>query len=375
MPDKREFAHHMLREIHEQPRTVRDTLAGRLDPDSGLVALETLLLTDAELKSLAWIRIVASGTSRYAGLVGKYMIEDLAGIPVDVDYASELECRRLSSSAPPLTIVTSQSGETADTLAALRRAKREGSKTVAICNVENSSIMREADFALQIQAGPELSVPSTKAFGGQLTCLFLLALCLAQARQSRPRRKLSDYALEATRIPEKLDAVLQLERHCAEIAERYSRSPDFIFFGRGPHYPIALDGALKLKEAAYIHAEGYPGGEFKHGQITLVDDEIVAVLIATCDVKDTDSVERSKRMLADASEIKALSGHVVALATEGDGSVLSVAEEVLYLPAAPELLLPLLEIVPMELMAYHIAVCKGLNPDKPRNLTKAVTTT
>ena len=169
--------------------------------------------------------------------------------------------------------------------------------------------------------------------------------------------------------------MLQLERHCAEIAERYFRVPDFIFFGRGPHYPIALDGALKLKEAAYIHAEGYPGGEFKHGQITLVDDEIVAVLIATCDVKDTDSVERSKRMLADASEIKALSGHVVALATEGDGSVLSVAEEVLYLPAAPELLLPLLEIVPMELMAYHIAVCKGLNPDKPRNLTKAVTTT
>src|SRR6266849_4811748 len=192
MANKREFAHHMLREIHEQPRTVRDTLAGRLDPDSGLVALETLLLTDAELKSLAWIRIVASGTSRYAGLVGKYMIEDLAGIPVDVDYASELECRRLSSSAPPLTIVTSQSGETADTLAALRRARREGSKTVAICNVENSSIMHEADFALQIQAGPELSVPSTKAFGGQLTCLFLLALCLAQARQSRSRRELSD---------------------------------------------------------------------------------------------------------------------------------------------------------------------------------------
>jgi glucosamine--fructose-6-phosphate aminotransferase (isomerizing) len=369
---KREYPHHMLREIHEQPRAVHDTLAGRVDPDSGLVTLETLSLSTLELKSISSIRIVASGTSRYAGLVGKYMIEELAGIPVEVDYSSEFECRR-HCSVPPLSIVISQSGETSDTLAALRRAKREGSKTLAICNVENSTMMREADGTLQIKAGPELSVPSTKAFGGQLTCLFLLAVCLAQAKQSRSCSELRAYALEATKIPEKLRSVLRLERHSAAIAERYFRVPDFIFFGRGPHYPIALDGALKLKETAYIHAEGYPSGELKHGQITLVDDEIVAVLIATCDVKDTDSVERCKKVLADASEIKALFGHVVVLATEGDESFSSVAEGALYLPPAPELLLPILEIVPLELMAYHIAVCKGLNPDKPRNLSKAVT--
>lgn len=375
MTDKREFPHHMLREIHEQPRTVRNTLAGRLDPDSGRVALEALSLSDSELNSLTWIRIAASGTSRYAGLVGKYMIEELAGIPVEVDYASELECRRQRSSVPPLTIVISQSGETADTLAALRKAKLEGSKTLAICNVENSSMMREAGSVLQIKAGPELSVPSTKAFGGQLTCLFLLALRLAQARRSRSRRELTEYAREAARIPEKLEAVLRLEGRCAQIAERYFRTPDFIFFGCGPHYPIALDGALKLKEVAYIHAEGYPGGEYKHGQITLVDDEIVAVLIATCDVKDPDSVERSKRMRAVAEQTKTLSGHVVALGTEGDQTLAMAAEEVLYLPAAPELLLPLLEIVPLEMIAYHIAVRRGLDPDRPRNLTKAVTST
>lgn len=361
----------MLREIHEQPQAVRDTLAGRLDPDSGQVTLETLSLSPSELKSISWIRIVASGTSRYAGLVGKYMIEELAGIPVDVDYASEFMCRS-HCSVPPLSIVISQSGETSDTLAALRRAKLEGSRTLAICNVENSSMMQEADGTLQIKAGPELSVPSTKAFGGQLTSLFLLAVFLAQIKQSQSRRKLREYALEAAQIPGKLENVLRLESHCAAIAERYFRIPNFIFFGRGPHYPIALDGALKLKEAAHIHAEGYPGGEFKHGQITLVDDEMVAVLIATCDVKDPDSVGRSLRMLATAREIRDLSGHVVLLATAGERSV--TAEEVLYLPPAPELLLPVLEIVPLELMAYHIAVARGLNPDKPRNLSKAVTT-
>jgi glucosamine--fructose-6-phosphate aminotransferase (isomerizing) len=236
-------------------------------------------------------------------------------------------------------------------------------------------MMREADFAVQIHDGQELSVPSTKAFGGQLISFFLLALRLARARQTRSDCELAQYALEAARIPEKLEAALRLEARCAEIAQRYFRIPDFIFFGRGPHYPIALDGALKLKEAAYIHAEGYPGGEFKHGQITLVDDEIVAVLIATCDSADPDSVNRSKQILLTAGEIKALCGKVVVLATAGDENAGSVANEVLTVPSAPELLSPLLEIVPLELFAYHIAVCWGLNPDKPRNLNKSVTTT
>ena len=361
----------MLREIHEQPRTVRDTLAGRLALDTGTVALEGLPARASDLASLAWIQIAASGTSRYAGLFGKFAIEALAGIPVEVEYASELEFRR-SSFAPPLTMVTSQSGETADTLAALRRAKQEGSRTLAICNVEDSSMMREADSRLHIRAGPELSIPSTKAFGGQLTCFVLLALGLAQARNSMRNHELQDYVLELARLPDKLAVALKLESRCAEVAERCFNIPDFIFFGRGPHYPIALDGALKLKEAASIHAEGYPGGEFKHGQITLIDDQIAAIVIATCDRSDPDSVERYQRQLTTAKEIRSLSGHVIALATEGDENVAQVADETLYLPTGRELLLPLLEMVPLELLAYFIAVRRGLDPDRPRNLSKAV---
>jgi glucosamine--fructose-6-phosphate aminotransferase (isomerizing) len=372
MNDNRKFPHYMLSEIHEQPRTVRDTLAGRLDTEGGTVALEAFPLSVSEIKSLASIRIAASGTSRYAGLFGKYVIEEVAGIPVEVEYASELECHR-SSFVPSLTVVISQSGETADTLAALRKAKREGSRTMAIGNVENSSMMREADCSLHIKAGPELSVPSTKAFGGQLACLLLVALGFAQARHSLQAQEMGDYVRELAKLPEKLDRVLQLENRCAEIAERYFRTPDFIFFGRGPHYPIALDGALKLKEAAYIHTEGYPGGEFKHGQITLIDDEIAAIVIATCDNSHPESRDRYRRQLASAKEIKALSGRLVVLATEGDQEIAPFADEVLYLPATAEVMLPLLEIVPLEMLAYYIAIRRGLNPDRPRNLNKAVT--
>jgi glutamine---fructose-6-phosphate transaminase (isomerizing) len=374
MKDNREFPHHMLREIHDQPRTIRDTLAGRLNLHSGSVCLEALPWSIAEISSLGWIRIAASGTSRYAGLYGKWAIEELAGVLVEVDYASELECRQ-SHFVPPLTIVISQSGETADALVALRKAKLLGSKTLAICNVENSSMIREADAFLHVKAGPELSVPSTKAFGGQLTCLLLFALHLAQLRGHEPNHKISKYVMEMEGIPEKLAAVLQLKKQCDHIADRFYNAPDFIYFGRGPHYPIALDGALKLKEAAYIHAEGYPGGEFKHGQITLVDDNLVAVLIITCDHGDPESVDRHKRMLDCAREIRKLSGHVVPLATEGDRNIAEVAEQVMYLPHAAELLIPLLEIIPLQLLAYGIAVRRKLNPDQPRNLTKTVRNT
>ena len=369
---KTERGRHMLNEIHEMPQTVRNTLAGRIDGHSGMVKLEELAFDLAELRNFSWIRIVGSGTSRYAGLFGKYVIEELAGIPVDVDYSSELELRGISSAPPPLSIFISQSGETADTLAALRKAKREGSRTLAICNVDRSSIMREADAALPIKAGPELSVPSTKAFGGQLTCLILLALYLTQARQKQSSDLVSRFILELEQIPGKLEILLQSADRCAQVAERYAAIPDFIFFGRGPHYPIALDGALKLKEAAHIHAEGYPGGEFKHGQITLMDDAITAVLIATRDSNSPESIERYQLSVNNARDIMSLSAHLVALATDGDQEVGKVAEEVLYVPQAADLLLPLLEIVPLELLAYSIAVCRGLNPDKPRNLTKAV---
>jgi glucosamine--fructose-6-phosphate aminotransferase (isomerizing) len=371
MNDKRTFAHHMLSEIHQQPRTIRDTLAGRLDLETGTVVLETLPVRLSDLASVAWIRIAASGTSRYASLFGKFAIEALAGIPVEVEYASELELHR-SSFSPPLTIVTSQSGETADTLATLRRAKREGSRTLAICNVEDSSMMREADSSFHIKAGPELSIPSTKAFGGQLTYFLLLALGLAQARQSMEDCELHNCVLELALLPDKLETVLGLENRCAEIADRYFQIPDFIFFGRGPHYPIALDGALKLKEAAYIHAEGYPGGELKHGQITQVDDQMVAVVLATADRGESDSFERYRRQLDTAKEIRALSGHVIVLASEGDQIAAQVADEILYLPVGRELLLPLLEIVPLQMLAYFVAVRRGLNPDRPRNLRKAV---
>jgi glucosamine--fructose-6-phosphate aminotransferase (isomerizing) len=372
MENNRQFAHHMLKEIHEQPRTVRDTLAGQVNDASGTVTLTEFPLSIAELKSLAWLRIVASGTSRYAGLYGKYVIEELTGICVDVDYASEFECRR-SAFAPPLTIVTSQSGETSDTLAALRKARQEGSRTLAICNVKESSMMREADAALHIKAGPELSVPSTKAFGGQLTFMFLVALHLAQARQSVPEQTVGDYVLQLKKIPDKLESVLRLDRRCAEVADRYAGFIDFIFFGRGAHYPIALDGALKLKEAAYVHTEGYPGGEFKHGQITLFDDQIVAVVSATCDVGNPDSKARYRQSADSAAEMSALSSHLVALVTEGDQRVSKMAKEALYIPEASDLLSPLLEIVPLELLAYHLSIRRGLNPDRPRNLSKAVT--
>jgi glucosamine--fructose-6-phosphate aminotransferase (isomerizing) len=371
MNDNRKFSHYMLSEIHEHPRTIRDTLAGGLSPETGTVALGSLPLSVPELRSLRWIQIIASGTSRYAGLYGKCVIEELAGIEVGVDYASEFECRK-SSFVPPLAIYISQSGETSDTLAALHKAKLAGSRTLAICNVENSSMMRDAHSNLHIKAGPELSVPSTKAFGGQLTCLLLLALSLAQTRHSLRNDEIEHYAHELAALPEKLESTLKLEKRCAEIAEKCLQTPDFIFFGRGPHYPIALDGALKLKEAANIHSEGYPGGELEHGQITLIDQEIVAIVIATCDNEHPESLDRYRRQLSSAKKIKALSGRLVVLATEGNQEVTAVADEVLYLPAAKELLLPLLEIVPLEMLAYFISVGKGLNPDRPRNLNKAV---
>ena len=233
-------------------------------------------------------------------------------------------------------------------------------------------MMREADAALHIKAGPELSVPSTKAFGGQLTFMFLVALYLAQARKSISQQALGDYVSQLRAIPDNMELALRLDRRCTEIADRYARITDFIFFGRGPHYPVALDGALKLKEAAYVHTEGYPGGEFKHGQITLFDDQIIAVVLASCDPANPESMARHRRSAESAAEMSALSSHVVALVSDGDQQVSKVAEETLYIPKSSELLLPLLEIVPLELLAYFVAVRRGLNPDRPRNLTKAV---
>jgi glutamine---fructose-6-phosphate transaminase (isomerizing) len=371
MRESREFPHHMLREIHEHPRTIRDTFENHIDPRTGAIDLRTSL-SNEELRSMQWIRIMASGTSRYAGLYGKYVIEELSGVLVDVEYASEFELRKHPQPVPMFSIVISQSGETSDTLAALRRAKQSGSRTLAISNVENSTMMREADSAMLIKAGPELSVPSTKAFGGQLACLAILALFLAQAKKNSVA-EIRERVLELASVPQKLEDALRVDPSCARAAAMCREIPDLIFFGRGPHYPVTLDGALKCKEAAYIHAEAYPGGEFRHGQITLIDDQITALVIATCDSRDQASTTRYARMLETAHEIRNLSGRVIAVANYGDETVSAFADDILRVPSAPDLFLPLIETVPLQLLAYHLSVNKGLNPDAPRNLCKSVT--
>jgi glucosamine--fructose-6-phosphate aminotransferase (isomerizing) len=270
-------------------------------------------------------------------------------------------------------MLITQSGETADTIAAQREAKAKGSKTVGICNVVGSMVTREAQGTIYTHAGPEIGVASTKAFTGQLTALFLFALYLAQKRGEISNEQACNYILELSRIPGKLESILAREDQCEDLAREYSRAQDFLFLGRGIHYPIALEGALKLKEISYIHAEGYPAGEMKHGPNALIDENLPVVIIATCDRNDANSVLRYEKTLSNLKEVKARSGKVIAIATEGDEEIAGDADQVIYVPPAPELLSPILEIVPMQLLAYHIAVRRGCDVDQPRNLAKSVT--
>jgi len=373
LAEKGGFKHFMLKEIYEQPRAVRDTTLGRVSQDTGHIFLDQMEISEAEFRAADKINIIACGTSWHAGQAGKFMIESLARVPVEVDYASEWRYRNPIVEPNTITLVISQSGETADTIAAQREAKAKGSKTLAICNVVGSMITREAAGTIYTHAGPEIGVASTKAFTAQLTALYIFAMYLAQVRGAMAGEQARAAMLELTRIPGKLETILTHDEACDELAKRYQKVHDFLFLGRGIHYPIALEGALKLKEISYIHAEGYPAGEMKHGPNALIDENLPVVVIATRDVNDPDAVLRYEKTISNLKEVKARSGVVIALATEGDEEIKESADHVLYIPSAPEELSPILEIVPLQLLAYHIAVRRGCDVDQPRNLAKSVT--
>jgi glutamine---fructose-6-phosphate transaminase (isomerizing) len=373
MAEKGGFKHFMLKEIYEQPRSVKDTTLGRVSQDTGHIFLEEMQVTEAEFRALQKINIAACGTSWHAGQAGKFMIESLARVPVEVDYASEWRYRDPILGPDAITLLITQSGETADTIAAQREAKAKGCKTLAICNVVGSMITREAAGTIYTHAGPEIGVASTKAFTAQLTALYLFALYLAQVRGTVTPEQAKKEVFELTRLPGKLEHVLTQEGACEELAKQYSRVQDFLFLGRGIHYPIALEGALKLKEISYIHAEGYPAGEMKHGPNALIDENLPVVILATRDPHDALSVIRYEKTMSNLKEVKARSGIVIAIATEGDEDIREAADHVLYIPPAPEELAPILEIVPLQMLAYHIAVRRGCDVDQPRNLAKSVT--
>jgi glucosamine--fructose-6-phosphate aminotransferase (isomerizing) len=372
--EKGGYKHFMLKEIWEQPRAITDTTLGRVSLDSGKVFLDEMEIPDEELADASSINIAACGTSWHAALTGKYMIERLARLPVDVDYASEYRYRNPIPDRNALGLLITQSGETADTLAAQREMKTLGSKTVAICNVVGAMVAREAHGAIYTHAGPEIGVASTKAFTSQLTALFLLALKLGQLRGRIDKERSVAYIEELGRLPVKIEEVLRSSSpHCEQLAKEFSNCRDFLYLGRGIHFPIALEGALKLKEISYIHAEGYPAGEMKHGPNALIDETLPVVVLATRDAADPASKLRYEKTLSNIQEVTARSGRVIAVATEGDETIGDLVEHVIYIPPAPELLSPLIEIVPLQLLAYYIAVRRGCDVDQPRNLAKSVT--
>ena len=373
MAEKGGFKHFMLKEIYEQPRAVRDTWLGRVSQDSGKVFLDEMEVTETEFRAMKKINIAACGTSWHAGQAGKFMLERLARVPVEVDYASEWRYRDPILGPDTVSLLISQSGETADTIAAQREAKAKNSKTLAICNVVGSMITREAAGTIYTHAGPEIGVASTKAFTAQLTALYLFALYLAEVRGALTAEQVKPLINELTLIPGKLETILTHEEECEELAKQFYRAQDFLFLGRGIHYPVALEGALKLKEISYIHAEGYPAGEMKHGPNALIDENLPVVILATCDRNDPGSLVRYEKTLSNLKEVKARSGQVIVIANEGDEEIHESADHVIRIPQAPEILLPILEIVPLQLLAYHIAVRRGCDVDQPRNLAKSVT--
>jgi glucosamine--fructose-6-phosphate aminotransferase (isomerizing) len=441
--EKAGYKHFMLKEINEQPRAIRDTTLGRVSFDTGKVFLEAMQISDDDLRNASQITIAACGTSWHAGLAGKFMIERLARLPVEVDYASEYRYRDPIADPRAIGLLITQSGETADTLAAQAELAAKGSKTLAICNVVGAAITRKAQGTLTTNAGPEIGVASTKAFTAQLTALFILALHLAQVRGTISDEESLHLVTELSKLPGKLASMLNinspdapgtsegvaapqnnavilsgarsaqkpalsgvegkdpdasrtaksagtfqppyagndrrstirqpLSAQCEELARLFHTSDDFLFLGRGIHYPIALEGALKLKEISYIHAEGYPAGEMKHGPNALIDESLPVVCIATKDPNDPSSVLKYEKTLSNIQEVTARSGRVIAIAIEGDTEISQLVEQTIYIPQAPELLLPILEVVPLQLLAYHIAVRRGCDVDQPRNLAKSVT--
>ncbi|MFB3776366.1 MAG: glutamine--fructose-6-phosphate transaminase (isomerizing) [Bryobacteraceae bacterium] len=373
MAEKGGYKHFMLKEIYEQPRAVRDTIVGRVEPETGRVYLDEMDISEEEFRGFQQVKIIACGTSWHAALAGKFMLEKLARIPVEVDYGSEFRYRDPILGPDVLTVVISQSGETADTLAAQREARQKGSKTLAICNVPGSMVTREASGTIYTHAGPEIGVASTKAFTTQLAALFLLALHLGRIREALDEAACRRLTQELLGIPAKLEAVLSHEAVYEELARKYFRADDFLFLGRGVNFPIALEGALKLKEISYIHAEGYPAGEMKHGPIALIDEHMPVVVVAARDSSLPDSHLLYEKTLSNIQEVKAREGKVIAVASQGDEEVVKLADHMIEIPPADELLLPILEVVPLQLLAYHIAVRLGCDVDQPRNLAKSVT--
>ncbi len=366
MAEKGGFRHFMLKEIHEQPRAILDTLAGRMLPESGEVFFETLPLSPEKLCALKKVIIIACGTSWHSALVGKFMIEGLVRIPVEVDFGSEYRYRDPVVEPGTLCIAISQSGETADTLAGMREAKSRGAVTVSICNVVSSTIAREADGVVYTHAGPEIGVASTKAFTTQLVALYLLALNFAQVRRSLTPVQISDHLMELSELAPRIEGVLKHEEAIARIAKKYKDASDFLFLGRGISWPIALEGALKLKEISYIHAEGYAAGEMKHGPIALIDERMPVVVLCS-------QGESYEKTLSNLEEARTRGGRIIAVGTIGDTELLEKTEDAILLPLVGRMSRAILEVVPLQLLAYHIAVLKGTDVDQPRNLAKSVT--
>ena len=366
MAEKGGFKHFMLKEIYEQPRALGDTMAGRLQLDEGDVFLEDLSLTAEDLTGFEKIFVIACGTSWHAGLVGKFYLEKLARIPVEIDIASEFRYRDPIVSANSLTVLISQSGETADTLAALREAKSKGGKTLCICNVVDSSIARESDAVIYTHAGPEIGVASTKAFTTQLVALYLLALKLGRVRGQLSAAVCQQKITDLLTLPRKVEEVLELDGEIENIAKNYMNARDFLYLGRGNQYPIALEGALKLKEISYIHAEGYPAGEMKHGPIALIDENLpVVVLVPQNATYD--------KVVSNMQEVCARGGIVIAITSGTDERLRQQVSALIQVPELDDDLMPILTSIPIQLLAYHVAVLKGTDVDQPRNLAKSVT--
>ncbi|TWI98811.1 glucosamine--fructose-6-phosphate aminotransferase (isomerizing) [Mucilaginibacter frigoritolerans] len=366
MLEKGGYDHFMLKEIYEQPRSIRDCMRGRIYPQQGKVQLGGIKEYTEKLKNIDRIIIVACGTSWHAGLVGEYLIEEYARVPVEVEYASEFRYRNPIITEKDLVIAISQSGETADTMAAIELAKEKGATIFGICNVVGASIPRTTHAGVYTHAGPEIGVASTKAFTAQVTVLTLMAFYIAQQRGTITQSKLVEHLTELNNIPELVEKALKSNDHIKKIAAKFKDSANCLFLGRGSSFPVALEGALKLKEISYIHAEGYPAAEMKHGPIALIDDDMPVVFIATKD-------SSYEKVISNIQEVKARKGHVIAIVTEGDTEVKGMADFVIEIPQTDEAFVPLLATIPLQLLAYHIAVMRGCNVDQPRNLAKSVT--
>lgn len=366
MAEKGGYPHFMLKEIHEQPRAILDTIRGRIGFDSGDVHLEELKLTQRDFNRLQKVMLVACGTSWHAALVGKYLLEELTQLPVEVDISSEFRYRDPLLEENHLVVAITQSGETADTLAAVKLAKSKKSKALAISNVVGSSVTRMVHGVIYTHAGPEIGVASTKTFTTQLVALYLLGVLIGRKRGALGRKKGISLLNDLVKIPQLAEEALKHEEAVKTLAKKFYQHHDFLYLGRGIHYPIALEGALKLKEISYIHAEGYPAGEMKHGPIALIDEQMPVVVLAPRD-------KVYEKTMSNVMEVKARGGKVIALVTEGDQELAEKADEAIELPAASPLLMPILMTIPLQLLAYHIAVLRGCDVDQPRNLAKSVT--